>query len=142
MRQINMVIVHCSATKASMNIGAEEIRKWHTDPKPKGNGWSDIGYHYVIRRNGEIDHGRDEQVVGAHCEGHNQNSLGVCLVGGIDDAGKAENNFTPEQFKTLENLLRSIQTDYPGVTIYGHREFSKKECPSFDVQNWLKVRGI
>lgn len=141
-RDIKKVIIHCSATPPDMNIGANEIRKWHTDPKPKGNGWMDIGYHYVIRRSGDIDHGRDENIVGAHCEGHNANSIGVCLVGGITKQGATENNFTPEQFKTLTNLVRSLVEYYPGATIHGHREFSNKDCPSFDVQEWCKTVGL
>ncbi len=138
MRVIKEIIVHCSATPPDMNIGANEIRKWHTDPPPSGRGWRDIGYHYVIRRNGEVDHGRDENVVGAHCEGHNANSIGICLVGGINKQGDAENNFTPEQFATLKNWLKAIRDDHPGSTIHGHNEFSSKACPSFNVQDWLK----
>lgn len=142
MREIKQIIVHCSATPPDMLIGANEIRAWHTAPPPKGRGWKDIGYHYVIRRNGEIDHGRDENVVGAHCEGHNQNSIGICLVGGIDKNGKAENNFLPEQFATLVNIIKAIQGDWPNATLHGHREFSTKECPSFDVQEWRKTVGL
>lgn len=96
----NLLVVHCAATKARMDIGAAEIRRWH-----KEKGWADIGYHYVIRRNGVLEVGRDESTVGAHAVGHNARSIGICLVGGIDEQGHAENNFTPAQFAALRRLL-------------------------------------
>ena len=83
MRDINQIIVHCSATPPSMIVGADDIRKWH-----KARGWSDIGYHYVIKRNGVTEKGRDITRVGAHAKGHNEDSLGVVLIGGIDEDGK------------------------------------------------------
>lgn len=137
MRAINLIIVHCSATPPNMNIGANEIRKWHMD---KGD--RDIGYHYVIRRNGEIEHGRDEAVAGAHCKGHNANSIGICLVGGVDRNMKPENNFTEAQFETLERWLRALKADYVKAAVHGHNEFSTKACPSFDVQAWCKARKV
>ena len=78
MRKINEIILHCSATPASMDIGAKEIRDWHVN----GNHWRDIGYHWVIRRDGTVEKGRPEYQVGAHCLNHNANSIGVCMVGG------------------------------------------------------------
>ncbi len=148
-RKINMVILHCSATPPDMDIGADKIRQWHTDPPPSGRGWADIGYHFVIRRNGVVEDGRDLdgdgdifEEVGAHTVGYNQNSVGVCLVGGINKAGKTENNFTPEQFTSLTRLLRFLRAKFPTVTIHGHREFAAKDCPSFDVQAWLKENPL
>lgn len=145
-RKIKLLVIHCADTPASMDIGAAEIRRWHTDPPPKGRGWSDIGYHFVIRRSGELELGRDTdgdgdifEEVGSHVAGYNTNSVGVCMVGGKGKDGKAENNFTPEQFKTLETLCRFMKADYPTITIHGHREFNpEKQCPSFDVQEFLK----
>lgn len=138
MRAINKIILHCSATPPKMDIGANEIRGWHVDD----NGWSDIGYHYVIRRNGEIETGRPLDIAGSHTYRHNANSIGICLIGGINDKGKSENNFTQAQMATVERLVRILKADYPKATVYGHREFAPKDCPSFDVQEWLKDRGM
>ena len=137
-RKIDKVIIHCAATRPSMDIGAKEIREWHI----KQRKWSDIGYHYVIRRNGELEDGRPLEIAGAHTQGHNAHSIGICLVGGINDARRAENNFTPEQWRTLERILRFLKSSLKGITIHGHNEFAKKACPSFDVQKWLKERKI
>lgn len=149
-RKVNLIIVHCSDTYVTMDIGVAEIRKWHTDPAPKGRGWADIGYHFVIRRDGTLELGRDTdkdgdvyEEVGAHVAGWNANSIGICMVGGKAHDGKAENNFTGKQFAVLEGLLRMIKADYPKATIHGHREFDPgKACPSFDVQKWLKETNI
>ncbi|TXH52790.1 MAG: lysozyme [Desulfurellales bacterium] len=144
-----MIILHCSATKPTMDIGAKEIRKWHTDKPPVGRGWQDIGYHFVIRRNGVVEDGRDLdgdgdifEEVGAHTVGYNANSIGICMIGGIDAAGKPESNFTAEQWKALPRLLRVIKAKFPKATIHGHNEFAAKDCPSFDVQKWLKENPL
>lgn len=135
MRKIKEIIIHCSATPPSMDIGAKEIRDWHVN----FNGWSDIGYHDIIRRNGRIEEGRPLSRIGAHCKGHNRNSIGICLVGGTRETRPKvpENNFTVEQFKSLQRLLGAYSVQYPDAKIYGHNEFSSKACPSFDVQEWL-----
>ena len=139
MRTIDKIIIHCAATKPSMDIGVAEIRKWHTSPP---NNWKDIGYHYVIRRNGSIENGRPVIMAGVHTKGHNAKSIGICLVGGIDDKGNAASNFTDKQWATLERLVRILKVDYPKATVHGHREFAAKACPSFNVQDWLRDRKI
>lgn len=133
MREINKIIIHCSATKPSQDIGAFQINEWH-----KKQGWSGIGYHFVIRRNGEIENGRDIAITGAHCKNHNKNSLGICLVGGIDEHGKSENNFTEKQFQSLRLLVDKLKKDFPEATIHGHNEFAAKDCPCFDVQAFFR----
>lgn len=133
MRQINKLIIHCSDTPVSLDIGANEIRLWHT----RDNGWSDIGYHYVIRRNGEIELGRAEETVGAHVLGHNYDSLGICLIG-----GRPEGDFTPEQWTSLESLIKELRCKYPDAAIHGHRDFSSKTCPTFDAQAWAISVGL
>lgn len=146
MRTIHTIVIHTSATKPSMDIGVSQIRKWHTDPKPKGRGWKDIGYHYVIRRDGTLEDGRPNQEVGAHVKGHNKNSLGICLVGGVDSYGVYTPNYTKEQMKTLRALVRFLQKMYTILDkrVLGHRDFPnvKKACPCFDVQTWLKTNKI
>lgn len=127
------LVVHCAATKPTMDIGLREIRQWHRE-----RGWLDIGYHFVIRRDGTVETGRPKGVIGAHVEGHNYESLGICMAGGIDQSGKPENNFTPAQFESLRALLDTLKADYPSARIVGHRDLdSKKACPSFDVASWL-----
>ena len=141
MRDIKGIIIHCSATKPSMDIGADEIKDWHV----KGNGWSDIGYHYVIKRDGTLELGRDIKLNGAHTKGHNTGTIGICIVGGIDDTGEPKSNYTPNQWQTLENLLTTLVfEDYmiSGFYIKGHNQFSSKACPSFDVQEYLETIGL
>lgn len=134
------IAIHCSAT-GNQNFGAADIDKWH-----RKNGWACIGYHYVIRRNGTVEEGRDEAVIGAHVAGHNEFSIGICMVGGVDanDHTKAVNNFTQEQFDSLKQLLVDLKVRYPEAKIQGHRDFPnvKKACPSFDVKAWLKEVGL
>lgn len=132
-RPIDKIIIHCSATPPKMDIGVDEIRKWHKD-----KGWSDIGYHYVIRRNGVFQDGRDIDIVGAHVRGHNTGSIGICMIGGVDEHNDAEDNFTNEQWQELRTTLRILKANYPRATIHGHNEFAPKACPSFDVQAELR----
>jgi N-acetyl-anhydromuramyl-L-alanine amidase AmpD len=116
-----------------MDIGAAEIRKWHVD----GNGWNDIGYHYVIRRSGEVERGRIEHVSGAHVAGHNADSIGICMVGGVDDQGKPASNFTRQQWAALDHLVAQILVSYPGAKVSGHNDWSDaKACPSFNARAW------
>lgn len=135
-RTTDYIVVHCSASPPKVDVGAKEIRQWH-----RAKGWVDIGYHKVIRRDGRVEDGRPIDVVGAHVENHNSNSVGICLVGGIDDKGRPEDNFTRSQFHSLALLLTELRTKYPNAEILGHRDFPgvKKACPSFDVRSWLKT---
>lgn len=132
--QIKRIIIHCAATPPTMDIGVETIRKWHKD-----EGWDDVGYHFVIRRDGTIEIGRDMTTVGVHTAGKNTGSIGICLIGGITKQGKPENNFTEQQWSTLDTLVNDLREELPNsVRIHGHNEFSAKACPSFDVQKWIK----
>lgn len=140
MRAISQFVVHCSATKAALDVGAAEIRRWHVD----GNGWDDIGYHYVLRRDGLVEEGRPVAQAGAHVSGHNANSIGICLVGGLDVDGSPQNNFTPKQFDALYALLLTLHHKFPGAEVLGHRDFPgvAKACPCFDVRDWCKSRAL
>lgn len=130
MRFINKIIVHCSATRKSQDIGVKEIALVH-----KKNGWNEIGYHFVIRRNGEIEEGRSLEKIGAHCKGQNKNSIGICLVGGLNEQLKPENNFTSAQFTSLRMLIQNLKIQFQEITIHGHREFAAKDCPCFEVKD-------
>ena len=126
------LVVHCSATKPSMDIGLREIKRWHVDD----NGWRDVGYHYIIRRNGEVELGRSNRDTGAHAAGYNHKSISLCMVGGMAEDNSAENNFTAQQWTALLDLVKQIKVDYPEANVIGHNEISEKKCPSFDVQKW------
>ena len=127
-RNIKELIVHCSATPEGKDYSIDTIRQWHLQ-----RGFSDIGYHYVIYRDGSIHIGRDESIIGAHCAGHNANSIGVCYIGGCASDGKTpKDTRTTEQKQSLVKLLKELKTKYPQASIHGHRDFSSKACPSFD----------
>ena len=127
-RNIKELIVHCSATPEGKDYSVDTIRQWHLQ-----RGFSDIGYHYVIYRDGSIHIGRDESIIGAHCTGHNANSIGVCYIGGCASDGKTpKDTRTAQQKQSLVKLLKELKTKYPQASIHGHRDFSSKACPSFD----------
>lgn len=128
MRTINEIIVHCSATPDGKDYTVEDIDRWH-----RQRGFAEIGYHYVIYRDGSIHAGRAEEKIGAHCIGHNRKSIGICYIGGVDKDGKTpKDTRTPEQRKALFQLLKMLKKKYPSASIHGHRDFAKKACPSFD----------
>lgn len=131
---VEYIVVHCSATKPTMDIGVEEIDRWH-----RQRGFLKVGYHYVIRRDGTVEQGREELEYGAHVKGFNNVSVSICLVGGVDASLDAENNFTKKQFDSLQRLLNDMGIKYPDAEVLGHRDLPnvKKDCPSFDVKKWL-----
>jgi len=134
MRAINKIILHCTATPEGRHTTVNDIRLWH-----KAQGWSDIGYHYVVYLDGSVHLGRPIEVSGAHTKGLNKNSIGVVYVGGIDAINfKAKDTRTPEQKEALECLLNELMGTYNGATLHGHNEFAAKACPSFDVQKEYK----
>ena len=128
MRKINCIIVHCSDSDIPDHDNIETIRNWHV----KERNFSDVGYHYFIQKNGTVEPGREEHRVGAHCQGSNSNSIGICLSG--------KNEFTKDQFKSLELLLIEIcgKYDLEKKDILGHCDLNKgKSCPNFDLHGWL-----
>ena len=134
MRDIDKIIVHCSATPEGRHTTVEEIRQWHLQ-----RGWKDVGYHYVIYLDGTIHKGRPEEVVGAHCSGYNKNSIGVCYIGGVAKDGKTPKDTRTEgQKRALIEILRRLKKDYPKATLHGHNEFTNKACPSFNVKEEYK----
>lgn len=134
-RIINEIIVHCSATREGFDYTVSDITNWH-----KKRGFTTIGYHYVIYRDGSIHTGRNINVSGAHCEGHNSHSVGVCYIGGLENrlnpkTGKYDipkDTRTAAQKASLLKLLRQLRSLYPSAKIRGHRDFANKACPSFD----------
>ena len=133
-RRINEIIVHCTATPEGRDYTVADIRQMH-----KAQGWVDIGYHYLIYRDGSIHEGRNVDMVGAHCQGHNAQSIGVCYVGGVARDGKTpKDTRTPAQKDALIHLLMQLVCLYPDATIRGHRDFAAKACPSFDATREYK----
>jgi len=131
------IIIHCTATKPSMDVGAYEIDRWH-----RQRGWLQIGYTLVIKRDGLIEAGRPLNVVGAHAKGHNSSSVSIALAGGVDEDNKPEENFTEAQHVSLKIALNFLKHMYPEAKVIGHNEVSNKACPSFDVQQYLKERNL
>ena len=128
MRKINLIIVHCSATPDGKDFTVDDITRWH-----KARGFKTIGYHYVIYRDGTIHGGRPVSEEGAHCVGHNKNSIGVCYIGGLAADGKTpKDTRTDAQKSSLRYLLIGLKEDCPNAAIRGHRDFAAKACPSFD----------
>ena len=133
-RVINEIIVHCSATPEGKDYSLDTIRQWH-----RQRGFSDIGYHYVIHPDGTVEEGRDVNIAGAHCSGHNSKSIGICYIGGMTaDNKKAKDTRTEEQRTNLKALLMAMRKLYPSAKIHGHRDFAAKACPSFDATEEYK----
>ena len=147
MRKIDEIIIHCSDSPEGRNDKAEDIRRWH-----KQRGFNDIGYHYVIDLDGTIEQGRPIEQAGAHCTGHNRNSIGICYIGGaywrdgVNAKGKPIKGkdgkavLIPKDTRTLlqriamKELVAQLLGMFPEATVHGHREFANKACPCFDVQ--------
>ena len=128
MRIITLLIIHCSAVMPYQTSSVEQINAWHL-----AKGWTNgCGYHYVIRRSGEIESGRPENMIGAHCRNHNRHSLGICYEGGLDANGEPADTRTPKQKKAMLHLLKELKKKYPNAIIVGHSTFSNKPCPCFD----------
>ena len=131
-RKIKEIILHCSATKEGQDVSVEQIRNYHVNSR----GWRDIGYHYVITLDGKIHAGRNVDINGAHCTGHNVQSIGVCYIGGVDKKGKAKDTRTEAQKASLISLVRKLLQLYnlPTTKVFGHYQFAKKACPSFKIE--------
>lgn len=146
---VKYLIVHCSATPPDQDIGAAEIDRWH-----RRRGFFKVGYHYVIRRNGTIEHGRSITEIGAHAQPWNSKSVGICLIGGVrrepdaDGKGDAdgpkwdlvpEANYTKAQLSSLRTLLMQLRDEYfPNAEVIGHRDVPgvRKACPCFNIKKW------
>ena len=138
-RQItDTIVIHCTQTPEDMDVDVEKVTTWH-----KNRGFDTIGYHYLIKRDGTLQVGRDEDVTGAHAVAVNGTSIGVALVGGGTVDMGWENNFESVQFETLKSILLKLKDKYDIKKIIGHYEVdTKKECPSFNVPGWLQENGL
>lgn len=132
-RRITEIIIHCSATPEGKDYTVDDIRKWHL-----ARGFGDVGYHFVIYRDGTVHKGRALTSTGAHCLKHNSNSIGICYIGGLKTDGKTpKDTRTEEQKKSIDRLVLDLLSVYPDATVHGHNEFANKACPSYNVKNEL-----
>lgn len=136
MRKITKLVLHCSATPEGKNFTVADIDKWH-----KQRGFRKIGYHYVIYIDGSVHKGRNDDEIGAHCTGHNSDSVGVCYIGGMDSTNKfAKDTRTSAQKKALLKLVKELMNKYSidVNNIHCHNEFAKKSCPCFKIEDFRK----
>jgi N-acetyl-anhydromuramyl-L-alanine amidase AmpD len=136
MRHITLIVIHCSAVKPDQQSSAAQIDSWH---RQRGFHLG-IGYHYVIRRDGTLEMGRPEYMVGAHCKNHNQHSIGVCYEGGLDIRGDPADTRTPQQRETMRQLINELRERYPKAIVVGHHNLNPlKACPCFDAVKEFKT---
>lgn len=134
-QSVRHIIVHCSATPRGRDIGAKEIRQSHIH-----RGFRDIGYHFVVRLDGTVEPGRPLGQPGAHCLGKNNCSIGVCYVGGLEkDIKTVADTRTPQQRKSLLELIAGLRRLFPYADVRGHRDFAAKACPCFDATKEYRV---
>lgn len=130
MRQIDEIVLHCSATPEGRDISAETIKGWHVNER----GWSDIGYHFVIRLDGTVEAGRPLHRAGAHVKGRNATTIGVCYIGGMDRNMQAKDTMNHGQERAFRNLVTALRAVYGDLSLHGHNEYAPhKACPSFVV---------
>ena len=142
MRKIDMIVIHCSATRADVPLSPSQLDEMH-----RQRGFDGCGYHYYVRRDGEICTMRLVDRPGAHAKGYNQHSIGVCYEGGLDEQGRPADTRTELQKRSLRVLVRVLAMDFQTRRIVGHRDLSPdlngdgviepeewtKVCPCFDV---------
>jgi N-acetylmuramoyl-L-alanine amidase len=133
-REIKYIVVHCTATQPNATI--EAIKNYWRN----NLGWKNNGYHYIIKRNGTIEKITPENQIANGVAGHNQNSIHLSYIGGVDANDKPLDNRTDAQKQAMFNLIMNLHARYPNAEIKGHRDFPKvqKACPSFDVKKWLQ----
>lgn len=131
MRPITEIIIHCTGTVPSPDTTVASVREYHI----KHNGWKDIGYHYLIYTDGSIHQGRPIDQVGAHCSDHNSGTVGVCYVGGKNEAGELVDTRTVRQVAAIRQLVSALKVCFPTIKkVSGHYMYNKsKPCPCFDV---------
>ena len=133
MKQVNRIILHCSATPEGRPHDANDIRRWHM-----AKGWKDVGYHWIIGIDGTIEAGRQMNKRGAHAKGHNKDSIGICYIGGMcQDSLVPKDTLTELQLTALYNVIEFVRSKFGDIPVIGHNEVSNKACPSFNVADKL-----
>ena len=134
------IVIHCSQTRPSQDIGAKDIDRWHRE-----RGWLKIGYARVIKRDGTVEQGREDNELQAHVKEYNHVSTSVCVVGGAVEENwkEPEDNFTGEQWESLKKVLEELVIKFPEARIVGHYELDeRKTCPNFNVREYLLNEDI
>ena len=149
---LKYLVIHCTATREGREVSSDEIRHWHTDPVNKGGrGWKQVGYTDMIHLDGRVErlvkNNEDEWVdpweITNGVAGYNSVSRHVVYVGGYAADGQTvKDTRTSAQGAALEKYVREFHRRHPRVKIVGHNELAAKACPCFDVQKWLKEKGI
>ena len=151
MAKLKYLVIHCTATPEGRKVSAADIRRWHTAPRPQGNGWKQVGYTDMFYLDGTVERlaGNNEDAnvdtweITNGAKGYNAVSRHIVYVGGIGKDGKPKDTRTPEQLKAMANYVRDFHERFPSIRIVGHNELnSGKACPSFDVRKWLESIGI
>ena len=143
-RQINMIVVHCSATRSNTDYTVQQLYHDHVEV----NHWRYIGYHFYIRRSGEVECTRPLDRMGAHARGYNAHSIGICYEGGLDNRYYPADTRTPEQKRAMARLIVQLHQQFPGISkVLGHNDLPgvQKVCPCFDatqLQGLLKIGSI
>ena len=146
MRRITGIIVHCTATRpewwATRSLAQKiaEVRLWHT----RDRRWRDIGYHYLIDRDGKVGTGRPVEQTGAHVQGHNTGTIGIALFGGHGSAATDQfaDNFTPQQDAALRGLIADLHKRFGPAPVTGHNQYSSKACPGFNAPAWFARQPV
>ena len=129
MRKIDLIVIHCSATREDVAYTEKDLARDH-----RARGFTGIGYHFYIRKNGDIRTTRSMEKPGAHAKGHNAHSIGICYEGGLDVHGEPKDTRTSWQKHSMRVLVRTLLRDYPNSRVCGHRDLgAAKACPCFDV---------
>lgn len=130
MRHIELIVIHCSATRCNQRFPVTALIRCHADR------FGFTGYHYYITRDGTVTQTRHEQLIGAHAKGYNSRSLGVCYEGGLDKYGNPADTRTRKQKRALLDLLKRLKAAHPDAQILGHRDLPNvhKACPCFDAR--------
>ena len=151
MGALKYLVIHCTATRKGVPVSADEIRTWHTAPKPKGNGWKQVGYTDMIHLDGRVErlanNNEDARVdpweITNGAQGYNSISRHIVYVGGLDPDGKTPRDTrTLAQLTALTEYVRDFHRRFPDVKIVGHNQLDAKACPSFDVPEWLRIIRI
>jgi len=148
-RKINLIVIHCSATPVDHDYTPDQMTRDHM-----ARGFNSAGYHFYVRKSGYVVHLRPLETIGAHVEGFNANSVGICYEGGMTTDGKPADTRTVQQKESLLRLVNEFRGYYPGIKVLGHRDLSPdkdgdgvvepnewtKSCPCFDAKKEYKIK--
>ena len=133
-KETNYIVIHSTLTKPNSNINIRTVDEWH-----RKRGLLKVGYHFFIKRGGQIEVGRGPNDIGAHTKDHDSDSVSVCMAGGLNTRGIVAPDYAKEQLESLFVLIKTLKYMYSNAQVVGHRDLSKTDCPSFDVKEWWTI---